>query len=520
MAQARLSMRKIRQMLRLRWEVGLSARKVAQSLSVSHTTVLECEARARRAGLTWPLEEKIDDAELERLLYPPSEPRSLVRPIPDWAEVWRELRSHKGVTLQLLWLEYKDEHPHGFQYSQYCERFRRWRNQVDVVMRQTYRAGEKCFCDWAGIGVEIVDPATGEIWEAPVFVGTLGASNYFYVEAAEDRKLKSWIEVHIQMLEFFGGVVELLIPDNEKTAATKAGYYEPLLNETYNEMAAHYGASVLPARPYHPRDKAKVETSVQIAERWILAPLRKQTFFSVQEANEAIWALLEEALDRPFQALPGTRRELFETLEKPALRPLPARRYEIGYWKKVKAGIDYHVKVADHFYSVPYQLAGKKMEAHYTATTVEVLYSGRRVAVHVRSYRMGGFTAIPEHMPDAHRRHMEWSPERLVQWGSKIGKQTARMVRQLMESRPHPEQGYRSCLGLLKLERKYGAKRLEAACERALKNGACSYRSVNSILKTGLDRQQEGEPIRLELPATHANLRGADYYQTQGEKPC
>ena len=285
-------------------------------------------------------------------------------------------------------------------------------------------------------------------------------------------------------------------------------------------MAAHYGASVLPARPYHPRDKAKVETSVQIAERWILAPLRKQTFFSVQEANEAIWALLEEVLDRPFQTLPGTRRELFETLEKPALGPLPARRYEIGYWKKVKAGIDYHVKVADHFYSVPYQLAGKKMEAHYTATTVEVLYSGRRVAAHVRSYRMGGFTTIPEHMPDAHRRHMEWSPERLVQWGSKIGKQTARMVRQLMESRPHPEQGYRSCLGLLKLERKYGAKRLEAACARALKNGACSYRSVNSILKTGLDRQQEGEPIRLELPAVHANLRGADYYQTQGEKPC
>ena len=258
MAQARLSMRKIRQMLRLRWEVGLSARKVAQSLSVSHSTVLECEARARRAGLTWPLEEKIDDAELERLLYPPSEPRSLVRPIPDWAEVWRELRSHKGVTLQLLWLEYKDEHPHGFQYSQYCERFRRWRNQVDVVMRQTYRAGEKCFCDWTGIGIEIVDPATGEIWEAPVFVGTLGASNYFYVEAAEDRKLKSWIEVHIGMLEFFGGVAELLIPDNEKTAATRASYYEPLLNETYNEMAAHYGASVLPTRPYHPRDKSHV----------------------------------------------------------------------------------------------------------------------------------------------------------------------------------------------------------------------------------------------------------------------
>lgn len=520
MAQARLSMRKIRQVLRLRWELGLSARKVAQSLSVSHSTVLECEDRARRAGLTWPLEKRIDDADLERLLYPPPEPRSLVRPIPDWARVWRELRGHKGVTLQLLWLEYKGEHPHGYQYSQYCERFRRWRDQVDVVMRQTYRAGEKCFCDWAGIGVEIVDPATGEIREAPVFVGTLGASNYFYVEAAEDTKLKSWIEVHIRMLEYFGGVVELLIPDNEKTAATKADYYEPLLNETYQEMANFYGASVLPTRPYHPRDKAKVETGVQVAERWILAPLRHQTFFSVQEANEAIWVLLEEVLDRPFQALPGTRRELFETLEKPALRPLPARRYEIGYWKKVKAGIDYHVKVADHFYSVPYQLAKRKMEARYTATTVEVFYSGRRVAAHARSYRMGGFTTIPEHMPDAHRRHMEWSPERLVRWGSKIGEQTAQMVTQLMENRPHPEQGYRSCLGLLKLERKYGAKRLEAACERALKNGACSYRSVNSILKTGLDRQQEGEPIRLELPAVHANLRGADYYQTQGEEPC
>jgi transposase len=520
MAQVRLSMRKIRQVLRLRWELGFSARNVAQSLSVSHSTVLECETRARRAGLTWPLDPKTDDVELERLLYPPPEPRSRVRPIPDWAEVWRELRGHKGVTLQLLWLEYKKEHPHGYQYSQYCERFRRWRDRVDVVMRQTYRAGEKCFCDWAGIGIQIVDSATGEIREAPVFVGTLGASNYFYVEATEDTKLKSWIEVHIRMLEFFGGSVELLIPDNEKTAATQADYYEPVLNETYQEMAAHYGASALPTRPYHPRDKAKVETSVQIAERWILAPLRKQTFFNVQEANQAIWALLEEALDRPFQTLPGTRRELFETLEKPALRPLPARRYEIGYWKKVKAGIDYHVKVADHFYSVPYQLAGKKMEARYTDTTVEVFYGGRRVAAHARSYKKGGFTTLPGHMPAAHRRHMEWSPDRLVRWGAKIGEQTARMVRRLMESRPHPEQGYRSCLGLLRLERTYGQERLEAACERALKAGASSYRSVNSILKTGLDRRQEGESIRLELPAAHANLRGADYYQTQGEEPC
>ncbi len=520
MAKARLSMRKIRQVLRLRWELGLSARKVAQSLSVGHSTVLEYEGRARRAGLTWPLDPKTDDAELERLLYPPPEPRSVVRPIPNWAEVWRELRGHKGVTLQLLWLEYKNEHPHGYQYSQYCERYRRWRDRVDVVMRQSYRAGEKCFCDWAGIGVEIVDAATGEIREAPVFVGALGASNYFYVEATEDKTLKSWIGVHIGMLEYFGGSVELLVPDNEKTAATEADYYEPVLNETYHEMAAHYGASVLPTRPRHPRDKSKVETSVQIAERWILAPLRHQTFFSVQEANQAIWALLEEALDRPFQALPGTRRELFETLERPALRPLPTRRYEIGYWKKVTAGIDYHVKVADHFYSVPYQLARKRMEARYTATTVEVFYGGRRVAAHMRSYKKGGFTTIAEHMPAAHRRHMEWSPDRLVRWGSKIGEQTARMVSGLMETRPHPEQGYRSCLGLLKLERRYGAQRLEAACQRALKAGACSYRSVNSILKTGLDRQQEGEPTQLALPATHGNLRGAEYYFSQGEDPC
>lgn len=513
-------MRKIRQVLRLRWELGLSARQVARSLSISHSTVLEFEGRARRAGLRWPLEPKIDDAGLERLLYPPPEPRSVPRPIPDWPKAWKELRSHKGVTLQLLWLEYKEEHPHGYQYSQYCELFRRWRDRVDVVMRQTYRAGEKCFCDWAGIGVQIVDAISGESWIAPVFVGTLGASNHFYVEATEDKKLDAWIGVHIRMLEFFGGSVEVLVPDNEKTATIEADYYEPVLNETYQEMAAHYGASVLPARPYHPRDKAKAETGVQVVERWVLAPLRKQTFFSVEEANQAIWALLEQVLDRPFQALPGTRRELFETLDRPALRPLPSRRYEIGYWKKVTAGIDYHVKVADHHYSVPYQLARKKLEARYTAATVEVFHSGRRVAAHQRSCKKGGYTTLPEHMPDAHRRHMEWSPDRLVRWGTKIGEQTARMVRQLMESRPHPEQGYRSCLGLLKLERTYGAERLEAACGRALQTGACSCRSVKSILKTGLDQQHQVESACLELPTTHNNLRGAGYYQQQGEDRC
>lgn len=515
MAGKRLSMRKIRELLRLKWEFGQSNRQIARSLKISNSTVLECMRRAEKAGLSWPLPDDLDDVQLEELLYPPSPPSSVPRPLPDWEYVHKELR-RKDMTLQLLWVEYKEEHPDGYQYSQFCEHYNRWRGKLDVVMRQTYKAGEKLFIDYAGQTVPIIDRETGEIREAQIFIGVMGASNYPYVEATRTQQLPDWISSHVRMFEYMGAVSAVLVPDNTKTGVKDASYYEPDLNPTYHEMAAHYGTVVIPARPEKPRDKSKVEAGVQLTERWILARLRNHTFFSLLELNQEIARLLKEIVDIPFQKLEGTRRSLFESVDRPAMRPLPATPYELARWKKARVGIDYHVQIDYHFYSVPYQLARSEVEARYTATAVEILHKGHRVAAHVRSYERGRFTTDPAHMPEAHRKHLEWTPERLITWAAKVGPSTADLARAIMEHRPHPEQGYRSCLGLMRLSKKYGGDRLEAACMRALKIGGNSYRSVDSILKSGLDRSPVEEQQVMPLPADHANVRGADYYAGSG----
>ncbi len=509
-------MRKVREVLRLKWEIGLSHRDVARSLGISHSTVIEYLRRAREAGLSWPLPEEMDEARLEALLFPPSPPTSVPRALPDWSYVRQEL-PRKGVTLQLLWLEYRERHPDGYQYSHFCELYRHWENKLDVVLRQSYRAGEKAFIDYAGPTIPVVDAKTGEVHEAQVFVGTLGASNHTYVEATWTQTLPDWIASHVRMFEHWGGAPELLIPDNLKSGVKKGCYYEPELNRTYQELAAHYGSAVLPARPYQPRDKAKVEAGVQIVERWIIAPLRHQTFFSLSELNREIAERREALNDRPFQKLEGSRRSLFESLERPALRPLPPTPYEYGEWRKARVNIDYHIHVDKHNYSVPYRLARETVEVRLTATTLEVLYKGRRVAAHPRSYRPNGYTTDPAHMPSSHRRHLEWSPSRLVRWAGTIGPATADLVQRILDSRPHPEQGYRSCLGLMSLAKSYSHERLEAASRRALRIDALSYRSVKSILQSGLDRQPLEEQATLALPREHAHLRGPDYYRQNGK---
>ena len=514
MAQKRLSMRKIRELLRLKYECRRSHREIAASLGLAHSTVSEYLRRAAEAGVSWPVPEEFDDERLEAALFPPWPPSRVPRPEPDWGWVHRELRRHKGVTLQLLWLEYKEAHPNGYQYSRFCERYRGWRDGLDVVLRQPYRAGEKAFVDYAGPTVEVVDRETGEIRQAQVFVGTLAASNYTFVDLTWSRTLPDWIGAHVRMLEFFGGVPALIVPDNEKAGVRRASYYEPDLNPTYQDLAAHYSTTVLPTRPRAPQDKAKVEAAVQVVERWILAPLRNHTFFSLGEVRRAVdplWAGLNE---RPFQKLEGTRRSLFEELDRPALRPLPPQRYEYAEWRRARVNIDYHIQVRHHFYSVPHALARHEVEVRLTATAVEVFHKNRRVAVHVRSYKRGGYTTDPGHMPAAHRAHLEWSPSRLIAWASTVGQETAAFVEKLLASRPHPEQGYRSCLGLMKLARSYPAERVEAACHRALASETLSYRSVKSILRSGLD-QVPLEPQRsLKLPARHTHLRGPDYYRT------
>lgn len=506
-------MRKTKEILRLRIGDGLSLRQVAKSVGTSASTVFDCETRAKAAGLSWPLPDDIDDGRLHEMLFS-TEPRPPKKAQPDFETMHRELK-RKGVTLQLLWEEYKIAHPtDGYQYSQYCVLYRQWRGQLDVTMRQEHKAGDKVFVDWSGDGIDIVDRKTGEVRRAPVFVAVLGASGYTYVEATETEKLRDWLKCHVNAFEFFGGVPAAIVPDNTKTAVRNPCFYEPDINPSYQDLAKHYGTAVLPARVRKPKDKAKVEAGVLLVQRWILARLRNHTFFSVADANEAISALLDELNTKPFQKLEGTRRELFESLDRPELRPLPRRRYEHAQWASPKVNIDYHVAVEGHYYSVPYQLAHKRVEARFTDFTVEVFFKGKRVASHRRSYKKGRFTTATEHMPKSHQRYAKWTPSRILAWAEKNGPCTRELAANIMESRPHPEQGFRSCLGILRLGKLYSDERLEAACERALAIGATSYRSVESILKNGLDRQARlpGQEKRKPPIEEHENIRGPGYY--------
>jgi transposase len=507
-------MRKLREVLRLKHERGLSDRKIGSSLTISHVTVAEYLRRAREAGVGWPLPPEWDDARLEEALFPPTLPTTVPRPLPDWDCIYQELGGHKGVTLELLWLEYKQAHPDGFQYSHFCDLYRQWRGQLDVALRHPYRGGEKLFVDYAGVTQPIVDRGTGEIRNAQVFVAVLGASNYTFVDLTWTRSLPDWIASHVRMFAFYGGVAELLVPDNERAGVKTASRYEPDLNPTYHDLATHYGTTVLPARPYSPTDKAKVEAAVQAVERWVLAPLRNHTFFALPEARRGFRPLLQDLNGRPFQKMEGSRRSLFEALDQPALLPLPTTPYEFAEWRKVRVNIDYHVQIHLHYYSVPHPLCRAELDARVSATTVELFHRGKRVAAHARSHRGGGYTTNPDHMPAHHRAHLEWSPSRLIAWARTVGPQTAQFVQRLLDSRPHPEQGYRSCLGLMKLARTHPSPRLEAACHRALAIGSLTFRSVKSILDAGLDQLPVQTEIPLRLPHQHPHLRGPDYYRS------
>ncbi len=512
MAAERLSMRKIKEVLRLT-ALGRSPGAIAQSIQIGQNTVRRYVIRARGAGLGWPLPPDLGDEALEALLFPPRSAAGTARPVPDWAEIQRELR-RKGVTLQLLWLEYKSVHPGaGYQYTQFCERYRQWRNRLDPVLRQEHRAGEKVFVDYAGQTVPVVDPDTGEIRESQIFVGVLGASNFTFVEATWTQTLPDWIGSHVRMFAYMGGAAGAVVPDNLRSGVKQACFYDPDINPTYQDLAVHYGTSVLPARPRRPRDKAKAEAGVLVAERWILAPLRNHTFFGLVELNQEIGKRLELLNDKPFQKLDGTRRSLFESFERQALRPLPSAPFEIAERRHGRANIDYHVDVLGHFYSVPYQLVRRAVEVRITGTGVEIFHDGRRVAVHLRSFRKGRFTTDPGHRPKSHQAHLEWSPSRLIRWGEKTGPSAAALVQHVMDSRPHPEHGYRACLGILRLGDRYGSERLEAACARALRIGGTTYRSVKSILENGLDSEPLEDPqATLDLPKDHPHLRGPDYY--------
>lgn len=508
-------MRKIKEVLRLRFELGLGQRAIARACSISQSTVHEYLKRAEVAKIPWPFPEGWDEERVENVLF--GEPRSIEpfpeRVPPDFPVLHAQLQQHPHLTLQLAWEEYRQVHPEGYGYSRFCELYGRWRRKQDVVLRQEHKAGEKGFVDWAGATIPVHDPVHGEIWQASLFVMVLGASSYTYAEATRDQQLTAWLSAHMHAFEYFGGVPRLLIPDNPRTGVSRACRYDPDLNPTYQEMAMHYGVGVVPARPYRPRDKAKVEVGVQIAERWIIAALRHHQFFRLEEVNRAIRELLERLNQRPFRKRQGSRSSIFASLERSALRSLPAERFDMSQWSRARVNIDYHIAFDGNFYSVPYALVQELVEVRATPTTVEIFHKGQRVASHLRGRGRGQVCTEKEHRPKSHQAHLEWTPSRMVHWAEQIGPHTAELFARILAEKPHPEMGYRSCLGIIRLAEQYSAARMEAAAGRALLTGACRYQSVKSILKNSLDQQPLNTSPSLPPPPAHDNIRGAEYFE-------
>ena len=517
MAKDPLPMCKIKEILLLHNTQGLSVRKIARTLGLKRSTVSDYLQRAEAAGVNWPLPSGWTEQNLHSALFSSSTlPSSRV--LPDWSYIHREMRK-KGVTLQLLHQEYLDCHSEGYRYSQFCELYRQFRKTLNVCMRQTYRVGEKLFVDYAGQTIAIHDTQSGKTSKAHLFVAVLGVSNYTYAEGFKSEGLEDWITAHVNAFEYFGGVTELIIPDNLKSAVVKPCRYEPELNPTYLDLANHYGTCVIPARVARPQDKAKAEAGVLIVERWILAALRKRTFFSLPEVNRAIFALLKVLNHRPFKKLPGNRYTHFIELDKPALRPLPTIRYEYAQWRSATVNIDYHVAfhIRDrhyHYYSVPYRLVRHPVTLRVTRKTVEIYFKGQRVAAHRRSDEPGKYTTLTEHMPESHKRHLQWTPSRILNWSRSTGPSCAKVAKTIMDNRPHPEQGFRSCLGIIRLAERYGKQRVEAACKRAITLNLASYKSIKNMLEANLDKSPLTEDETNVLPSNqNSHIRGSNYYQ-------
>jgi transposase len=507
-------MRQVREVLRLN-AAGVAINEIARRVCVASSTVRLTLKRVAAVGLGWPLPAEMTDAVLEAQLFTAAGKKQghRRRAAPDWAALHRELK-RKHVTLQILWDEYIERHSEGYRYSRFCELFRGWASRISVTMRQTHAGGDKLFVDYAGDTVPvIIDRLTGKIRPAQIFVAVMGASNFTYAEASWTQALDDWIGAHTRAFEAIGGVPNLLVPDNTKVAVIKACLYEPQVNRTYAEMAAHYDTAILPARPRRPRDKAKVEVAVLIVERWLLGRLRHRRFYSLAELNAAIGEFLRQLNDeRVIRRLGVTRRALLEELDRPNLKPLPSEPYSFAEWRLRRVGVDYHVEVEAHFYSVPHRFARREVEVRLTPRTVEVFLKGERVAAHLRSSGNHRHTTVPEHMPSSHRRYADWTVERIRGEAIAIGPATAALCELILERRPHPEQGFRSCLGIVRLLRPFGANRLEAAAMRAVEIGTLTYGSVRSILDNKLDRQAAHQPPADAVPVLHPNIRGPRYY--------
>ncbi len=509
MATKRLTVRNIREILRLGLGAQLTLRQIHSSTKSSVGAVQKVLFKAKALKLSWPLPPELDDSTLEKLFYSKPESTQHIKcPSTDWAEIHLELKK-KGVTKQLLWEEHVQQNKDCYySYSRFCYHYSTWKKKQQRSMRQVHKAGDKLFVDYAGQTVPIVCASTGEVKTAQIFVAVLGASNYTYVEATHTQSLPDWLESHVRAFEFFGGVPKIVIPDNLKSGVSKACRYDPELNPAYQQLAAHYNVAVIPARPYKPKDKSKAEVGVQIIERWILAKLRHQTFFSLGELNRCIKALLKEVNQKPFKQLDGCRQSLFESLDKPALAPLPKLPYHYVDIKSAKIGIDYHVKYDRHNYSVPHHLVGEKVELHVSDKRLGVYFKGKAICHHIRKHRPGA-TTEPQHMPKRHEKHHQWNPGRFLNWASSIGSEVTKWIKHQLDSRAHPEQAYNLCLGVLNLSKTYSNERLNNACAIANKHKLYRYREISNILKSNQDKLANSKQQSFDLPQHHENVRGS-----------
>lgn len=513
-----------RAILRLHGEQKLSQREIAGAIQVSQSTVHKYLLRAQAANIGWPLPEGWDEEQLHAALDPKNATSAKREPatrpgwtLPDFGHIQQQLTQHRELTIELLWAEYREQqHPNAkaYSYSRFCKLYRAWRRKQDVVLRQEHRPGERLFVDWAGATIAI-HHRDGSVTQAPLFVSALGVSSYTYAEVTPNQQMEHWLKAQLHALEFYGGAPRIIVPDNTKTGVTKACRYEPDLNPTYQEFAAHYRIGVLPARPHKPRDKAKVESAVQVVQRWIVMRLRNRQLFSVHEANQAVRGLLVELNQKPFRKRrEECRASLFLRIDKPALQPLPAERYDLSQWAQARVNIDYHVAFDGNWYSVPYSLANVQVDIRSTPATVEIFHRGKRVASHLRSRGRDRAVTQNEHRPKSHQAHLEWTPSRIIQWAAKVGPHTAQLVERILDDKPHPEMGYRSCMGLIRLAAKYSPQRMEAAAERGLITGAIGYHRVKSILENGLDAQPLSlQPQEERTSPRHENLRGPEYFQ-------
>jgi len=506
----RVDMEKAREVLRLHYETGLSQREIAQSVNISLGSVSGILSKAREAEIVYPL--TMSNKELGSVLYPSMNKDGKQKPVePDLQYIHQEMQK-KGMTLTLLWEEYKTAHPDGLMLTQFCDRYRKFRKQNDVYLRKIYKAGERMHVDWAGLTMKYMDD-TGVEQPAYIFVAVLPASSYMYVEPFRNMEECSWIDAHVHTFEYFEGVPIIATPDNPKVAITYADFHDPVSNRSYAEMASHYGVAIVPTRVKKPKDKAPAEKAVQIAERRIISKLRNRQYHDFGELWSDVRDELEVVNRAPFKKLPGSRWSVFMETEKSELMSLPTSRYELADWKQAKAGMDYHVQYDDHYYSVSYLYAGKQLLIRATSNAIEVFFDHERVASHVRSYnRSTRYVTLPEHMPSNHRAMVDWTPERFESWAEKYGSNTLDYIRFLMQRREHPEQAYKTCAGILRMGTSVTNTGMEVICRAAKEKNIFTYKYFSLLFKKMMPDLERRQPD----PIMHENLRGSSYYGGDG----